>query len=624
MIDVPIFPCGQDKKPLTEHGLKDATTDEEQIASWWRRWPDANTARPTGAVSGIVVIDADLYKPGVKEALARLRLPPTMMIKTPRGGIHLYFRHPGTGVRILNSAGKLGTGIDVRGDGGYVLIPPSSIGGVPYEHVPESGSDIEELPEHLAALIVEKAKPRSNGNGASHDSEKWSEGTRNDQMFRLAASLRSRGLPEEAILDSLRAVNESQCIPPLSEKELATIAHSAGRYEQGRTEKCGREAPPEGKRGTELRYASFPEVLAWARGRGDLAYNSMSDRPEIGDRALRDTDASMLREKLYAQGLKCGRTMMQECIDLVTAENAYNPLVDYMNGLVWDGTERLSMLLSRVLGARDSAYTREVSKRFFTGAAQRAIEPGSDHRVMLVLIGKESIGKSLFCKDLCIKREWYTDSLPKDLHSQAASEAVIGMQIIESSEMASMRHTDGESIKAFISRTHEKFRHAYGRYIIETPRQSVIIATTNTEFPIPWDGEQTRMWPVTVERYDREYLLKNKDQIWAEAAASYRSGFNWREMPDEVQKAVAEAREELRQSDEWEPCLARLEGRTTLRGEQQLTMGEARAALDIPIRDFTLKNQMRVGTILLRLGWRRVRVMEDGKRSYVYRRASGW
>jgi hypothetical protein len=127
---IPVFPCEPGgKDPLTKHGFKDATTNQSRITAWWIRWPNANIGAPTGARSGFWVLDIDADKGGV-ESLAALidahgELPQTASVRTGRGGRHYYFRYPDDGTVIPNSAGKLGHGLDVRGEGGYVLVPPS-------------------------------------------------------------------------------------------------------------------------------------------------------------------------------------------------------------------------------------------------------------------------------------------------------------------------------------------------------------------------------------------------------------------------------------------------------------------------------------------------------------------
>lgn len=124
----PVFPVRPDKRPLTEHGRSDATTDNPTIMAWWSRWPSALVGVATGTLSGLVVIDIDVDKAtGLNgwDSLAVLGVdtcPITPCDVTPRGGSHLLFRHPGGFVKTI--AGKLGPGLDVRGDGGCCIFPP--------------------------------------------------------------------------------------------------------------------------------------------------------------------------------------------------------------------------------------------------------------------------------------------------------------------------------------------------------------------------------------------------------------------------------------------------------------------------------------------------------------------
>ena len=124
----PVFPCDpKTKRPLTENGFKDASTDPEQISAWWHRHPNAMIGIPTGSASHVVVLDVDVDPDrGIdgRQSLDGLELPPTMAVRTPRGGIHYYFDWP-DGTEIRNSAGQIGPGLDVRGEGGYVIVPPS-------------------------------------------------------------------------------------------------------------------------------------------------------------------------------------------------------------------------------------------------------------------------------------------------------------------------------------------------------------------------------------------------------------------------------------------------------------------------------------------------------------------
>jgi hypothetical protein len=143
---LPVFPCRPDKKPRIKGWPTAATTDPEQIKAWWARWPNANVGIPTGERSGLLVLDVDLDKGGFEslEALTS-SLPDTYTVRTGSGGAHFYFRYP-PGSNIRNSASLLAPGVDIRGEGGYVVAPPSRttapyavLSDVPLAAIPRTG-----------------------------------------------------------------------------------------------------------------------------------------------------------------------------------------------------------------------------------------------------------------------------------------------------------------------------------------------------------------------------------------------------------------------------------------------------------------------------------------------------
>lgn len=158
----PIFPCGRDKKPLVRGGFKMATTDEGQLRDWWGRWPDASIGCPTGPDgNGLFVLDVDLPEgPATLAALEAQHgpLPSTLEQRTGGGGRQLFFKLP-TGREIRNSAGKLGPGLDVRGAGGYVILPPSSHpSGGRYSWASPKGTTPAEASAWLLDLICAKIR----------------------------------------------------------------------------------------------------------------------------------------------------------------------------------------------------------------------------------------------------------------------------------------------------------------------------------------------------------------------------------------------------------------------------------------------------------------------------------
>jgi Bifunctional DNA primase/polymerase, N-terminal len=157
---LPIQP--RDKIPITAHGKDDATTDETTICTWWRQFPNANVGVATGAASGIVVLDVDAGRGGL-EALARLgsegrQLPVTLTSLTGGGGRHLLFEHPG---RPVSNRSNIAPGLDVRGDGGYIVAAPSvHKTGKRYMWLDEN-APIAVLPPWLLSLICREPKTAS-------------------------------------------------------------------------------------------------------------------------------------------------------------------------------------------------------------------------------------------------------------------------------------------------------------------------------------------------------------------------------------------------------------------------------------------------------------------------------
>jgi hypothetical protein len=159
--NTPVFPVNfVDKHPLCPHGLKDATIDENQIRAWWRIFSHAMIGIPTGPRSGVWVLDVDVDpKKGIngRETMARLEsehgsLPLTLCSITPRGGRHYVFRW--NGINIRSSTAKIGPGIDVRGDGGYFVAPPSvRSDGTPYRWQ-QANAVIVEAPTWLSELVL--------------------------------------------------------------------------------------------------------------------------------------------------------------------------------------------------------------------------------------------------------------------------------------------------------------------------------------------------------------------------------------------------------------------------------------------------------------------------------------
>lgn len=230
----PVFPCKQDKSPLTEHGFKDATKDSGIIRQWWTQHPDALIGMPTGSVSGLVVLDVD-NKNGHDgdESLYQLQLkygqlPDTPQVLTPSGGRHVYFQHPG--IPIKSTASGIGDGLDIRGEGGYVIVPPSRVNGKCYEYEASNPTHIADMPGWLIELTKKERQPTP-----AQSVSGGSVGNRNVHFASLAGSMRRRGMGQDAIMAALKVENQVLDVP-LDIEEVEKIAASIAKYEPGSQE----------------------------------------------------------------------------------------------------------------------------------------------------------------------------------------------------------------------------------------------------------------------------------------------------------------------------------------------------------------------------------------------------
>ena len=221
---------------LVPHGVHDATADIGMIDQWWAMYPDANVGIATGRASGIVVIDIDPDHGG-EDSWANLEArfgatDDTWWVETGSGGYHIYFAAGEAETR--NSAGMVGPGIDVRGDGGYVIAPPSlHVSGGQYrwsDHLNHKTIDQPApMPEWLDTRVHHGRRGGGNHN-ANPLPEKISEGARNAWMASIAGTMRRRGMSRQAVEAALKVENKLRCAPPLEEREIERIAASIDRY----------------------------------------------------------------------------------------------------------------------------------------------------------------------------------------------------------------------------------------------------------------------------------------------------------------------------------------------------------------------------------------------------------
>ena len=243
---IPVFPCAAgDKRPLTTHGFHDASTDPSRVARWWARWPRANVGMPTGSASGLEVVDVDVhgaihgfaaFERARREGLADRC---AAFVRTPSGGIHAYY--PADPDQVQPSWQVASAGIDFRGAGGYVVVPPSVVvtseGPSSYELISAGKSDsapvdARALRDFLAprpvwpATLAADLRPGVDVDRIARWVATRGEGERNRGLFWASCRLAESGLAPDSIRAALGPAAEHAGLPA---PEIAATIRSAHR-----------------------------------------------------------------------------------------------------------------------------------------------------------------------------------------------------------------------------------------------------------------------------------------------------------------------------------------------------------------------------------------------------------
>ena len=288
---------------------------------------------------------------------------------------------------------------------------------------------------------------------------------------------------------------------------------------------------------------------------GRIRRNELTDKTEIiGDvgwkrrgSAITDTDVNQIRlylEKTY--GLTREK-QIRAAIDIVSSENSFHPIRDYLNSLKWDGRERIRYLLPRYLGAEESPYVYEMTKLMMLGAINRVFHPGCKFEIMLCLVGGQGAGKSTLLRFLAIRDEWFTDDLRR-LDDENVYRKIQGHWFIEMAEMLATNSAKSiELIKSFLSRTKETYKIPYETHPEDRPRQCIFLGSSNNVNFLPYDTTGNRRFapiPICAEKAERHPLDDEKEcrdyiiHCWAEAMEIYRSGNYSLTFPKELDNDV--------------------------------------------------------------------------------------
>jgi predicted P-loop ATPase len=331
---------------------------------------------------------------------------------------------------------------------------------------------------------------------------------------------------------------------------------------------------------TRRKLAPFGAVVAWLEEQphwqGALLLNQFTQIVEVSDpfppspgqsvdrrRPLREpSDILELLLHLQTIGFDVGKATTLDALLLVAERHGYHPVRSWLEGLKWDGQERIGRLFIDYFPAelpdksdreaRDAmvAYLEHIAACFMVAGVARIFEPGCKHDHLPVIVGPQRWGKSSGLAALMPSRNWFFDDLSVDLVDKDTKEALVAKWLIELAEFPHIKK-EIEKVKAFFSRGTDRFRRAYDRLTNDWPRTCFFAATANSlEFPDVTGNR--RYWPFCLaKKVDVAALERDRNQLWAEAVLWYRDGHQWW-LPPNLETIAALEQESYVEEDIWD------------------------------------------------------------------------
>jgi predicted P-loop ATPase len=364
---------------------------------------------------------------------------------------------------------------------------------------------------------------------------------------------------------------------------------------------------------TALRRApNWVGVLAY----DEFAHRAMAMQPppwiatngEWKPRPWEDADDTLTAEWLQREDICISDKVTATAVQAAARDHSFHPIKDYLDGLKWDGVARVAGFASSYLGAEDTPYHRAVGQCFLIGGVARIMRPGCKLDTIPILEGPQGEGKSTSIEILFAP--WFTDDIA-ELGTKDASMQVRAARGIEIGELSSMTRGEIEKVKAFISRKVDRFRPSYGRHVIEVPRQSVFAGSTNdSEYMKDATGAR-RYLPILCGKFHLKSLKRDRDQLWAEAAALYRKGEPWWITNASLLEAVKEEQAGRYMEDAWAELIE-----DYVRGKADTSVPEVLSFLMSDQAKWGQREQTRVGRCLVHLGWHKQRPRTAGGRQW--------
>jgi putative DNA primase/helicase len=341
------------------------------------------------------------------------------------------------------------------------------------------------------------------------------------------------------------------------------------------------------------------------------------ERAEAGE--WMDIDDARLELWLAAtyQIRRLGSDVIMKAVLLAADANRYHEVRDYLEGLKWDGRDRLCGLLWAYMGAEQSDYAEAVAMKWMVGAVARAYRPGCKMDNVLILEGEQGAGKSSALKVLF--SPWFTDAA-FEIGSTDGYQIIRGMWCVELAELDGFNRAEASRSKAFFTRTEDRYRNPYGRKPVNVPRQGVFAGSVNHATYLKDDTGNRRYWPVSIGTIGLDELQADRDQLWAEAVARYKDGAEWWVRASE--RAIYEGEQDARYiGDAYETRIRdylETPDAAGMRPDRVTVADVLLHGLRLETSKWSLAEQQRVGRIMSRVGWPRKRSGQRKDREWVY------
>lgn len=313
-----------------------------------------------------------------------------------------------------------------------------------------------------------------------------------------------------------------------------------------------------------------------------------------------------LREHLeeYRDFKPIGRELVRDAVGKVAVENAFDSAIQWLETLQWDGVPRVASFAAKYLGAADTPYATAVSLYMWTAMAGRVLQPGCKADMAPILIGAQGLYKSTAAKLVVPHDRFYAEVSFHEKEPDLARK-MRGRLVAEIAELKGLNSRDLESIKAFISRTHEDWTPKFKEFNTTFPRRLIFIGTTNQKEFLADETGNRRWLPIRVGRADIAAIERDRLQLWAEAAALFLvDGVAWRD----AEKLAQEVHAEYMIQDPWRGLVERyletpdMDGSTPLAKGYVQTLEVLQFAIQVSTQNITRREELRVAGILRMLG----------------------